>query len=73
MYRLDGDAIAAVAGEEAADAPDAVADGGGRGGEVEDAQAADLGPPALQHQRGDAEHKPAKPGKARRIPQHAPA
>jgi len=32
MHRLDGDAVAAVAGEEAAYAADAIADGCGRRG-----------------------------------------
>ena len=73
MDRPDGDAVAAIAGEKAADASNAVADGGGWSGQIQGAQHADFGPPALDEQRGDAEEEAAKPGESVRLPQNAPS
>lgn len=68
-----GDAVASVAGEEAADASDAVADGGGGGGEIEDAKTADAGAAALNDERGESEGESAEPGEAGLIPEDGPA
>ena len=65
------DAVVAVAGGEAADATDAVADGSGGGGEVQHAKgsamatkAVWLGDVALEHEHGDAGKQAAEPGEA---------
>jgi len=68
-----GDAVAAIAGEKTADSSDAIADGGGRCGQIESAQGADAGPPALKQEGGDAEKQAAVPGEAGRIPENVPA
>ncbi len=68
-----GDAVAAVSGEEAADAADAVTDGGGGGGEVKGANGSDAGAPALNEERADAKDESAEPGEAGRIPEDGPA
>jgi len=59
--------------EEAADAPNAVSRGRGRGSQVKHAQAADLRTPALENQRRDAENQPPIPCKPSRIIKNPPA
>lgn len=65
------DAVVAIAGEQAADAADTVADGGGRGGEVEHAkggaaagEAVGFREDTLVHEHGDGGEQAAVPGKA---------
>ena len=73
MNRLDRDAIAAIAGKKAANAPDAISGSRGRSGQIQGPQAANLFPPALDEQCRNAEHQTAEPCEAVRAPQHAPA
>jgi hypothetical protein len=72
MHRLDGNAVVAVTGEKATDAPDAIANGRRRRRQIEDAHGSNLRFPALKYQSGDAQSEAAIPGESRLAPQRVP-
>jgi hypothetical protein len=70
---LDFDPVATVAREKAPNAPDSVSNRRSGRRKVQNPQAPDFRPHALQNQRRQAENQAAVPGKPRRVPQYAPA
>ena len=68
-----GNAVVAVAGGEAADAPDRIADRGCWRSQIECPQSAEASHPALHYERNDSSNEAAEPGKSSSRPQNRPA